>query len=72
MEWALLLVGIVAVWTAEAMNTALELLCDVASPAFHPLVERAKDVAAGAVLVTAFGALLLGALIFGPPLLRLL
>jgi diacylglycerol kinase (ATP) len=71
-EWALVVVAIVAVWTAEAMNTALELLCDVASPSFHPLVERAKDVAAGAVLVTAAGALVVGLLVFGPPLLRLM
>jgi diacylglycerol kinase (ATP) len=70
-EWALVAVAIVAVWTAEALNTALELLCDVASPSFHPLVERAKDVAAGAVLVTAAGALVVGLLVFGPPLLRL-
>jgi diacylglycerol kinase (ATP) len=71
-EWALIAVAIVAVWTAEALNTALELLCDVASPSFHPLVERAKDVAAGAVLVTAAGALVVGLLVFGPPLLQLM
>jgi diacylglycerol kinase (ATP) len=49
-EWYVLILAIVAVWTAEALNTALEFLCDVASPEFHPLVEKAKDVAAGAVL----------------------
>ena len=44
-EWCLLVLAMMAVWTAEALNTALELLCDVASPEFHPLVEQAKDVA---------------------------
>jgi hypothetical protein len=41
-------------------------LCDVASPEFHPLVEKAKDVAAGAVLLTAIGSALVGALVFAP------
>jgi diacylglycerol kinase len=47
--------AIVAVWTAEAMNTAFELLTDLASPTFHPLAGKAKDVAAGAVLISALG-----------------
>ena len=71
-EWSVIAVVIVSVWTAEALNTALELLCDVASPGFHPLVEKAKDVAAGAVLITALGAVGVATLIFGPHLLALL
>ena len=54
------------VWTAEALNTAFEFLCDVASPEFHPTVERAKDVAAGAVLLAAMGAVVIGLLVLGP------
>src|SRR5262245_25769132 len=46
-EWIALVLAIVSVWTAEALNTALEFLCDVASPEFHPLIEHAKNVAAG-------------------------
>ena len=46
-EWCWIILAIMAVWTAEALNTALEFLADVASPDFHPLVEKAKDVAAG-------------------------
>ena len=68
-EWALVAFAIVAVWTAEALNTAFELLCDVASPEFHPLVERAKDVAAGAVLIASIGAAVVGLLVFVPRLL---
>ena len=68
-EWMALILAIVAVWSAEAINTAFEFLCDVASPDFHPLVEKAKDVAAGAVLVTALGALAIAALVFVPHLL---
>jgi len=68
LEWLALIFAVVSVWTAESLNTALELLCDVASPEFHPLVEKAKDVAAGAVLISALGALLVGGLVFGPHL----
>lgn len=71
-EWAAVALAIVAVWTAEALNTAFEALCDVASPEFHPLVERAKDVAAAAVLIAALGAVAVACLVFGPGLLRLL
>lgn len=66
LEWCALIAAMVLVWTAEALNTAMEFLCDVASPEFHPLVEKSKDVAAGAVLLSAGGALLIGVLVFGP------
>jgi diacylglycerol kinase (ATP) len=65
-EWLALVFAIVSVWAAEALNTAFELLCDVASPRFHPLVGRAKDVAAAAVLICAVGALVVAALVFVP------
>ncbi len=69
-EWCLVVLAMVAVWSAEAVNTAIEALCDVASPDLHPLVERTKDVAAGAVLLAAVGAVVVGLLVFGPHLLR--
>ena len=62
--------AIVAVWTAEALNTAFEFLADVASPEFHPLVEKAKDVAAGGVLITCLGAATIGIIIIGPHLIK--
>jgi diacylglycerol kinase (ATP) len=64
--WALLVLAMAAVWTAEALNTALELLADATSPSFHPLVGKAKDVAAGAVLVVALAAVVIGALVLWP------
>lgn len=70
LEWCLVVLAMVAVWSAEAVNTAIEALCDVASPEVHPLVERAKDIAAGAVLLAAVGAVVVGLLVFGPHLLR--
>jgi len=67
-EWLALVVAIVSVWVAECLNTAFEILCDVASPQFHPLVARAKDVAAGAVLLCALGAVVTAGLVFWPHL----
>lgn len=68
-EWSLLVLAIISVWVAEALNTAFELLCDVASPEFHPLVKKSKDVAAGAVLLSAIGAVTIGMIIFLPYIL---
>jgi len=67
-EWCWIVLAIVAVWTAEALNTAFEFLTDVASPNFHPLAEKAKDVAAGAVLISALGAVAIGLLVLAPRL----
>jgi len=71
-EWCWMVIAIMAVWTAEALNTAFEFLADVASPEFHPLVEKAKDVAAGAVLISAGGSVIIALLILGPYTLRFL
>jgi diacylglycerol kinase (ATP) len=72
LEWALLIFAIALVWTAEGLNTALEWLCDAAAPEYHPLVKKAKDVAAAAVLLAAIGSALIGLLVLGPHLLALL
>jgi len=62
----MLVLAIVLVWVAEALNTAFEFLCDVASPEFHPIVKKSKDVAAGAVLFSALGAVIVGIIVFYP------
>lgn len=71
-EWLALLLVIAAVWSLEAVNTAIESLCNVVSPERHPEVARAKDVAAGAVLVAALAALAVAAIVFGRRILALL
>jgi diacylglycerol kinase (ATP) len=71
-EWCWIILAIMAVWTAEALNTALEFLADVTSSEFHPLVRKAKDVAAGGVLISAMGSVIIGLLVLGPPLLHYL
>ena len=68
LEWCCLVLCFAAVWTAEAMNTALELLTDLISPEFHPVAGKAKDVAAGAVLIAATGSAIIGAIVFVPHL----
>ena len=65
-DWCWIVLAIMSVWTAEALNTAFEFLADVASPEFHPLVKHAKDVAAGAVLIAAIGAFVIAVLVLGP------
>ncbi|MEZ5572502.1 MAG: diacylglycerol kinase family protein [Halioglobus sp.] len=69
-EWCFLILAIMGVWVAEGLNTAFEFLCDVAAPEFHPLVKKSKDVAAGAVLMSAVGAAIIGLIILGPHLLH--
>jgi diacylglycerol kinase (ATP) len=71
LEWGLLVLAMVVVWTAEIVNTALEFLGDATTADRHPLVAAAKDAAAGAVLVAAVGAALIGALVLAPRLAAL-
>ncbi len=68
-DWALLLLTIGTVWTAEFINTALEAVVDLASPQKHPLAKVGKDVGAAAVLIAAISSIVIGVLILGPPLL---
>jgi diacylglycerol kinase (ATP) len=67
-DWAVLILTIAMVFSAEFVNTAIEAVVDLASPNKHPLAKIGKDVGAGAVLVAALAAILIGLLILGPPL----
>ncbi|MGI4873946.1 MAG: diacylglycerol kinase family protein [Janthinobacterium lividum] len=71
-EWALVALAVAGVWSAELFNTAIETLTNLVSPGYHPLAGRAKDIASGAVLLAALGALAVGGLVFGPRLWALL
>lgn len=66
-DWAILVLPIAMVWTAEFLNTALEIVVDLASPDLHPLARAGKDVGAAAVLISAATAIVVGVLIMGPP-----
>lgn len=68
-EWAILWLAIGLVFAAELFNSALEALVDLATPEVHPLAKAAKDMGAGAVLVGACVAVIVGLLLLGPPLI---
>jgi diacylglycerol kinase len=70
-QWAILILAVGEVLTLELINTAVEAVVDLASPARHRLAKLAKDVVAAAVLVEALTAVFVGILIFGPHLLAL-
>ena len=67
-EWIAVILSIGLVWTAEALNTAIEYVADLAHPDEHPEVKRLKDLAAAAVLFASIAALAVGAIVFGPHL----
>ena len=65
-DWAVIVLTIAMVFTAEFINTAIEAVVDLASPVQHQLAKVGKDVGAGAVLIAAIAAALVGLLILGP------
>ena len=70
-EWMLVILCIGLVIAAELFNSAIEQLVNLVSPQRHPLAGRIKDIAAGAVLVCAATAAIIGLIIFIPYLTRL-
>lgn len=71
-EWAAVIICIGAVMLGEAMNSAIEAVCDMVSPGPHPLIKKAKDMAAGGVLIMALAALVVGGIIFLPKIIDLI
>lgn len=70
-EWLLCLLCFAMVISAEMFNSAIENVVDLASPQRHKLAENAKDIAAGAVLVTAVFAAIVGLVIFVPKVVEM-
>lgn len=68
-EWIMLTFAIGFVMVAEAFNTAIEIDIDLTSPEYHPYARDTKDVAAGAVLLSVFTAVIVGLIIFLPLLI---
>jgi diacylglycerol kinase len=71
-EWLFLIAAIASVLCAEALNTALERTVDLIGPERHPVARDAKDLAAAGVLIASLCSLIVGVILFGPRLLRLL
>jgi len=71
-EWIAIIISIGMVFSAEAFNTAIELLVDKISPHYDEVAGKVKDVAAGAVLFAAIAAATVGIIIFVPKLMDFL
>lgn len=67
-DWAILILTICLVWTAEFINTAIEAVVDLSTPGHHPLAKIGKDVGAAAVLIAAVASVIIGLIILAPPL----
>ena len=65
-EWIAVILSIGLVWVAEALNTAIEYVADLAHPDEHPEVKKLKDLAAAAVLFASIIALVVGLIVFLP------
>ena len=70
-EWCFIIIAIASVISAELFNTAIETVVDIVSPERNPKAKLAKDIAAGAVLVVAICAAIIGFIVFGPKVINL-
>ena len=71
-EWAILWCVMGLIFVSEGLNTALETTIDVLHPEQHPMIGRAKDMAAGATLAASIIAIIVGIYIFGPHVMSIL
>lgn len=69
-EWCFIIIAIASVISAELFNTAIETVVDMVSPERNPKAKLAKDIAAGAVLVVAICAAIIGFIIVGPQIIN--
>ncbi|MDO5791856.1 MAG: diacylglycerol kinase family protein [Coriobacteriia bacterium] len=68
-SWLAVIICIGMMFALETVNTAIEAVVDLASPGYHELARRAKDCAAGAALAGAFASLVVGCIVYIPPIL---
>jgi diacylglycerol kinase (ATP) len=70
-EWLIIIIASGTVLATEAINTSIEILSNVVSPEHHPQIKLVKDIAAGAVLLTAIAAAIAGFIVFLPKIMTL-
>ncbi len=70
LEWIALVFAIGGVFVTETLNTAIEIDIDLTSPEYHPFARDTKDVAAAAVLLSVFVAIIVGLIIFLPKIMN--
>jgi diacylglycerol kinase (ATP) len=71
-DWRWIALAIALVWIPEALNTAIEALCDRITDDFDPAIGRVKDLAAGGVLLASIGAAIIGTMTLGPAAMSIL
>lgn len=71
-EWCMCIILCGMVISAELINSAIEAIVDMVMPDIHPMAKVAKDAAAGAVLICAISAFIIGGLIFVPKIFNIL
>ena len=71
LEWVALIFAIGFVFVTEVFNTAIEIDIDLTSPEYHPFARDTKDVAAAAVLLSVFMAIIIGLIIFLPKIFHI-
>ena len=71
LEWVALIFAIGFVFVTEVFNTAIEIDIDLTSPEYHPFARDTKDVAAAAVLLSVFMAIIIGLIIFLPKIFHM-
>ncbi|MCL2651031.1 MAG: diacylglycerol kinase family protein [Candidatus Azobacteroides sp.] len=71
-EWLVVLLLIGLVFCMEALNTAIEYICDLVSPEYHPMVKNIKDISAAGVLLAAIIAAIAGCVIFIPYIMAMI
>lgn len=71
-DWCLIIFAIGLVFIAEMLNTAIEFLTDLVSPDHHEKAGKAKDIAAGAVLIAAIASASIGFMVFIPKILAII
>lgn len=69
-EWAIAVILVGGVWVTEAVNTAIERLCDHVTPEQHPEIKNIKDISAAAVTLSAAIAVIAGLCIFVPRIIQ--
>lgn len=69
-EWIAVVFAIGTVLAAEAVNSSIEALADLVSPGYNEAIKRTKDLAAGAVLILAIAAAIVGLIIFVPKIME--
>lgn len=69
-EWIIVILVVIGMISLELVNTAIETVVDLVQPEWHQEAGKAKDIAAGACLIYACGAAVIGVMLYIPKLIN--